>query len=163
MNYPLSSAHYSGFLLSDRIEDTWSPGPILLRETDRSYDLHERTAKFGEAVLLFVKRIPDNAVNRRLISQLVGCATSLGANYCEADEAVSRKDFCLKIAICRKEARETQFFLRMMATAEDRFKDEARKLWREARELHLIFCAILRNSKGTSYKMSKYQMPNTNE
>jgi four helix bundle protein len=163
MNYPLSDPSYSGFILSDGTEYISSPVPLFLREINGRYDLHERTARFGEAVLLFVKRVPENSVNRRLISQLVGCATSLGANYCEADEAVSRKDFCQKIAICRKEARETQFFLRMMATAEDRFKDEARKLWREARELHLIFCAILRNSKGNSYKMTKYQMPNTNE
>ena len=147
--YPISSSFYSGFVFQEE------PGHLLnsaANVQDRNYDLHERTARFGEAVLRFVKKLPDNAVNRRLVSQLVGAATSLGANYCEADEAVSRKDFCLKISVCRKEARETQFFLRMIATAEERYKNEVRSLWREARELHLIFCAILRNSKGTSYK-----------
>ena len=149
IQYPISSAFYSGFSLNE--------GPLLSSERPqvppvRNYDLHERTARFGEAVIRFVKRLSDNAVNRRLVSQLVGAATSLGANYCEADEAVSRKDFCQKISICRNEAREVQFFLRMLATAEESFKSELRILWREARELHLIFCAILRNSKGTSYK-----------
>ena len=148
--YPSSSSFYSGFCFHEE-----SNGGVPLGQSlpqDRKYDLHERTARFGEAVLRFVKKLPDNAVNRRLVSQLVGAATSFGANYCEADEAVSRKDFCLKISVYRKEARETQFFLRMIATAEERFRDEVRSLWREARELHLIFCAILRNSKGASYK-----------
>jgi four helix bundle protein len=148
--YPSSSSFYSGFILREEssVQDRTSDGI----PTARNYDLHERTARFGESVLRFVKKLPDNAVNHRLVSQLVGAATSLGANYCEADEAVSRKDFCLKISVCRKEAREAQFFLRMTATAEEKFKEEIRVLWREARELHLIFCAILRNSKGASYK-----------
>ena len=146
----------SGGLNSDGITDEWSSGGesslFILREGDRKYDLEERTAKFGEAVIRFLKKVPENAVNYRLISQLVGCSTSLGANYCEADEAVSRKEFCLKISTCRKEARETKFFLRMIATAEEKYREEARALWREANELHLIFCSIHRNSKGTSYK-----------
>src|SRR5688572_22318062 len=149
--YPSSSSFYSGFCFREE-DSSFSPDLPEANGRARNYDLHERTARFGEAILRFVKKLPDNAVNRRLVSQLVGAATSLGANYCEADEAVSRKDFCLKISVCRKEARETQFFLRMIATAEDRYKNEVRSLWREARELHLIFCAILRNSKGTSYK-----------
>lgn len=148
--YPLSPSFYSGFELREETANgsAHSGGSLSFRK----YDLHERTARFGEAVLCFLKKVPDNAINRRLVSQLVGASTSIGANYCEADEAVSRKDFCLKISICRKEAREAQFFLRMMATAEERYKDEVRTLWREARELHLIFCAIHRNSKGASYK-----------
>jgi four helix bundle protein len=79
-----------------------------------------------------------------LINQLVGAGTSVGANYCEADDAVSRKDFKNKIGICRKEARETKFFLRMVATAEPGLKTEARILWQEAKELHLIFSKIWR-------------------
>ena len=108
------------------------------------YNLEERTALFGEAIILFAKKIPQNAVNNRLISQLVGAGTSVGANYCEADDGVSKKDFKVKIGTCRKEARETKFFLRMVATAEPQLKPEARILWQEAKELHLIFCAIWR-------------------
>jgi four helix bundle protein len=109
----------------------------MLREENgdpvRRYDLAERTARFGEAI-----------VNRRLIDQLVGAGTAIGANYCEADDGVSRRDFHNKIGTCRKEAKETKFFLRMIGTAEEDLRDEARALWKEARELHLIFCAIFR-------------------
>jgi four helix bundle protein len=110
----------------------------------RVYDLEERTAVFGEAIIRFAKKIPQNAVNNRLISQLVGAGTSVGANYCEADDGVSRKDFKNKISTCKKEARETKFFLRMIATSEPELKSEARVLWQEAKELHLIFSAIWR-------------------
>ena len=126
---------------------------MLLREDSpvplqRPYDLEERTALFGEAVIRFVRKIPQNAVNSRLISQLVGAATSIGANYCEADNGVSGKDFRNRIGTCRKEARETKFFLRMIAAADDRLAPEARRLWREAKELHLIFSAIFLKRKS---------------
>ena len=81
-----------------------------------------------------------------LISQLVRAGTSVGANYCEADDAVSKKDFKNKIGTCRKEARETKLWFRMIAAAEPELKMEARKLWQEAKELHLIFAAIWRKS-----------------
>jgi len=112
------------------------------------FDLEERTAKFGEAIIRFVKKMPDNSTNCRIISQLVGCGTSIGANYCEADDAVSKKEFLTKIGTCKKEAKETKFFLRMAGTAEPSLKEEARNLWREARELHLIFCKIYRSGRG---------------
>ncbi len=110
------------------------------------YDLEERTARFGEEVIRFVKKIPFNAANNRLIDQPVGAATSDGASYCEADDGVSRADFRHRIGICRKEARETKFFLRMISTAEPGLKPEARELWKEARSLHLIFSRIWRNT-----------------
>jgi len=107
-------------------------------------DLMERTAEFGEAIIRFSKKIPHSAENTRLISQLVGAATSIGANYCEADDSVSGKDFKKSIGTCRKESKETMFFLRMVAASEASLKDEARALWREAKELNLIFGAIWR-------------------
>ena len=107
-------------------------------------DLGERTAQFGEAVIRFAKRIPRNPVNNRLIDQLVGAGTSVGANFCEADNSVSGKDFKQRIGTCRKESKETMFFLRMVATAEESLASEARSLWREAKELNLIFGAIWR-------------------
>jgi len=108
----------------------------------RRFDLEERTAKFGEVVIKFAKLIPFNAVNRPLIDQLVRSGTSIGANYCEADDAETRRDFRHKVGICRKEARETKYWLRMVAVSEPELVDSARKLWREAKELHLIFAAI---------------------
>ena len=109
------------------------------------YDLEERTARFGEAVIDFAKQIPQDAVTNRLISQLVGAATSVGANYVEADDAVSKKEFLKSIGTCRKEARETKHFLRMIVRAVPELKLQARAIWLEAKELHLIFSKIWRN------------------
>jgi four helix bundle protein len=92
------------------------------------YDSEERTSVFGEMVIAFAKKIAWNPVNNRLIAQLVGAATSVGANYCEADDGVSRADFRHRIGICRKEARETKFFLRMVVSSEPGLKPEAREL-----------------------------------
>ena len=111
-----------------------------------AFDLEERTARFGEAVIHFARAVAKNPVSTPLISQLVRAGTSVGANYCEADDAVSKKDFKNKIGICRKEARETKLWLRLIAAAEPDLKTEARKLWQEAKELHLIFAAIWRKS-----------------
>ena len=108
------------------------------------FDLEERTARFGEAVVRFAKKIPMNPRNNRLIDQFVCAGTAIGANYCEADDSVSKREFKHKIGTCKKEARETKFFLRMIAASEERLKPEARELWQEAKELHLIFSAIYR-------------------
>ena len=108
------------------------------------FDLEERTAVFGEAIVRFAKSIPRSRTNNRLIDQLVGCGTSVGANYCEANERVSKKDFRNTIGRCVKEAKETKYFLRLIAAAEPKLADDARGLYREAKELHLIFAAIYR-------------------
>jgi len=110
----------------------------------KTYDLEERTANFGEQVIDFLKTLPKNAISIPLISQLVRSATSIGANYMEADGAESRKDFMHKIAICKKEAKETRHWLRMIAKANADRAPEARELWKEANELALIFSAIIR-------------------
>ncbi|MGB8368145.1 MAG: four helix bundle protein [Limisphaerales bacterium] len=111
------------------------------------YDLEERTARFGEAIIRFSRKIPWSPVNNRLIDQLVGAGTSVGANYCEADDGVSKADFKHRIGTCRKEARETKFFLRMVAVAEPDLKAEACEIWREAHSLHRIFSHIWRSTK----------------
>jgi len=120
--------------------------PVENGSTDHPFDLEERTARFGEAVIRFCKKVPVGPGNNRLIGQLVGCSTSIGANYCEANEGVSKKDFKNTIGRCVKEAKETKFFLRMMATSEPELAEEARQLYREAKELHLIFASIFRKS-----------------
>ncbi len=114
----------------------------------QKYDLEERTAKFGEAAIRLAKKLPLSPVNTPLISQIVRAATSVGANYAEADDAESKKDFLHKIGTCRKEARDTKHWLRMLATAEPSRKAELRALWQEARELHLIFAAIVRKGRS---------------
>ena len=134
-----------------RVEDwVWNDGAGVVREepdTKRVYDLEERTARFGEAIIDFAKTIPQNPVTNRIITQLIGAGTSVGANYVEADDAVSKKDFLKSIGTCRKEARETKHFLRMSACAVPELKPQARKLWMEASELHLIFSRIWRGRK----------------
>ena len=112
--------------------------------TRHPFDLEERTAIFGEAIVRFSKKIPRDPTNNRLIDQLVGCGTSVGANYCEANEGVSKKDFRNIIGRCVKEAKETKHFLRMIAASEPKLAAEGRELYREAKELHLIFATIFR-------------------
>ena len=112
------------------------------------YDLEERTAKFGENIITFCKKVPKTPITVPLITQLVKAGTSVGANYCEADDAESSKDFVHKIGICKKEARETKHWLRTIAVAVPELKEEAKILWQEAKELHLIFNAISRKTKN---------------
>src|SRR4051812_23500565 len=83
------------------------------------FDLAERTARFGEAIIRFVGRSRPTLATRPLLSQLVRCATSIGANYGEADDAGSKKEFRFRISLCKREARETQYWLRMLAAALD--------------------------------------------
>ena len=108
------------------------------------FDLEERTARFGESIIAFARTVPRDVVTETLICQLVRAGTSIGANYVEADDADSRKDFRFKIGLCRRESRETKHWLRMIASASPGLRDSAKPLWREAQELNLIFSAIRR-------------------
>ena len=112
----------------------------------QKYDLEERTAKFGENIIKFAKLIPRNTITIPLISQLVRSGTSIGSNYCEADCAESKKDFVHKLGICKKEAKETKHWLRMINTAIQDLEDEIIKLTKEANELRFIFLAIIKKS-----------------
>jgi four helix bundle protein len=133
VEYPEANGHSWGIA-----EDATAPR--------HAFDLEERTAIFGEDIIRFLKKVPRGPQNDRLIDQLVGCGTSVGANYCEANESISKKDFRNIIGRCRKEAKESKFFLRMVATSEPTLAAEARTLYREAKELHLIFCSIYRKT-----------------
>jgi len=111
-----------------------------------AYDLEERTALFGESVIEFCLTLSLNPIASPLITQFVKSATSIGANYGEADEAESKSDFRHKIAICRKESKETKHWCRLMAKACASQARHLRTLWKEAHELHLIFCKIIRTT-----------------
>lgn len=89
--------------------------------SNKIYDLEERTARFGEDIIRLTRTLPLNSVNSPLISQLIRSGTSIGANYMEADGAESKKDFLHKIALCKKESKETMHWLRMMSTASKSF------------------------------------------
>jgi four helix bundle protein len=145
-NHPVAMARGGGAAYPETNGRSWSvedDGGITSRHP---FDFEERTAVFGENVIRFLKKVPRGPDNNRLIDQLVGCGTSVGANYCEANEGLSKKDFRNIIGRCKKEAKESKFFLRMIAASEPRLADEARVLDREVNELHLIFCSIYRKT-----------------
>ncbi len=112
-----------------------SSNNLIIKPKD-NYDLEERTAKFAENV----------PVNTRIISQLVGAAGSIGANYCEATEAESRKDFIHKIGICKKEIKETRHWLRLLAMSNPEQENKITTLSKEVQELLLIFSKISRSA-----------------
>ncbi len=109
--------------------------------------MEERTAKFGEDIIKLCKKLPKGTIMDPLVTQLVKAGTSVGANYCEADDAESGKDFKHKIGICKKETREAKHFIRMIVVVVPDLKEEGRKLWHEAKELNLIFNSIFRKIK----------------
>ncbi len=110
------------------------------------YDLEERTAKFGESIIRFCKSVKLDTISQPMVSQIVRSATSIGANYMEANGASSRKDFKNKIFICKKEAQETKHWLRMLSVCTDKAED-LRIFWKEAQELTLIFQTIAASIK----------------
>ncbi len=114
-----------------------------------AYDLEERTARFGENVIVFCRSIKQDVVSHPLISQIVRSATSVGANYMEANGASSRRDFKNKIHICKKELQESKHWLRMIAVAVPERKEDARLLWKESQELTLIFGKIVSSLKNS--------------
>src|SRR3990167_9371928 len=115
----------------------------MSNEEKPKYDLEERTAKFGEDIIEFCKKVPLNPITIPIVTQLIKAGTSVGANYNEADCAETKKDFEHKIGICKKESKESRHWLRMIAKAVPELKEESRKLWKEANELNLIFSSIV--------------------
>ena len=121
-------------------------------QKEKLFPLEGRTARFGEAVINFCKVLAPTHVNRPLISHLIRSATSIGANYAEANAASSKKDFSNRILLCKRESQETKHWLRMIATAQPEQKEKLRELWQECQELTFIFGKItstLRRSDST--------------
>ncbi len=117
------------------------------------YDLEERTAIFGEKIIDFVRVLPKNEINKSLVSQIVRSSTSIGANYMEANEASSRKDFKNKITICKKESNETKHWLRMISRANEEKRGDCVSLWKESHELTLIFAKIVKSCDNKNYEI----------
>lgn len=109
--------------------------------------MEERTAKLGETVIDLVKTMKLSPINSRIINQLVGSTGSIGANYCEATESESKKDFIHKMGIARKEIKETLHWLRLLARAENDSKEKIREVYSETKQILLIFSKIIRSSK----------------
>lgn len=111
------------------------------------YDLEDRTKLFSKNIIELLRKIKKDEINRSLISQLIRSATSIGANYREANNASSRKDFRNKIFICKKEIQETKYWIEIIAETNPEAKEELRKLWKETHEFTLIFNKISRSLK----------------
>ena len=114
----------------------------------KNYDLEERTAVLGENTIKLVRNLRATLTTEPIMKQLVRSATSIGANYMEANGASSKKDFLNKIYICKKESQETKHWLRMLSVALPEKKDRLRLLWQETQELTFIFHKIATSSKS---------------
>ena len=118
------------------------------KRENKQYDLEERTAVFSEHIISLIKEIKRDPLTLPILSQLIRSATSIGANYREANGASSRKDFTNKIYICKKEAKETQYWLRMLSgMVQEKIKDIA-TLMQEVKELTLIFSRIVTSARN---------------
>lgn len=112
------------------------------------YDLEERTFQFAKKVRLYIKRLPKTIANLEDAKQVIKSSGSVGANYIEANESLSKKDFIMRIKICRKESKESAYFLRLIyETNPSEFEKEGKELQDEATQLTKIFSSILEKSK----------------
>ena len=117
-------------------------------ETDKpKFDLEERTFKFAKAIIDFVKKLPRNNINFEYGDQLLRAAGSQGSNYIEANESLSKKDFVMRVKICRKETKEAIYWLKLVDINTDELQQERDKHIQEATELMKIFGAILEKCK----------------
>ena len=117
-----------------------------LNQNSKPYDLEERTFQFEKASRVFVKQLPRTISNVEDVKQFVRASGSIGANYIEANEAIGKKDFAMKIKICRREAKENGYWLRLIE-ADGKLQTEQARLLSEAGELTKIFGAIVRKSE----------------
>jgi four helix bundle protein len=118
------------------------------KQNSKPYDLEERTFQFAKNVRAFVKKLPKTISNIEDIKQLVKASGSVGAKHIEANEALGKKDFLLRIKICRKEAKESRYWLRLIDTdANSDLENERKDLENEATELMNIFGSILRKTE----------------
>ncbi len=115
-------------------------------DNKKLYDLEDRTLAFTKAVRCFIKLLPRTMANIRDADQLIRSSGSVGANYIEANEALSKKDFLMRIKICRKEAKESKYWLQIIDISGKDAEQERLKLLKESTEFVLIFAAILRKS-----------------
>ena len=121
-----------------------------MSQFEKTYDLEERTMEFSSNLIIFCKSCVKDIVTVPLINQLIRSGTSIGANYREANGASSKKDFQNKIFICKKEAKETLYWLELIGKAidDEKLKKHCRDLWQEAKEFILIFGKIAYSTKN---------------
>lgn len=116
----------------------------MIQNTSKVYDLEERTSLFAKNIALFCKKLPKTISNVEYLKQLIRSSGSVGANYIEANEALSKKDFLMRIKICRKEAKESAYWFNLIIETNDQsFTKEDLSLLNESLELKKIFSAII--------------------
>jgi len=113
----------------------------------KPYDLEERTFQFARTVLGFVKVLPKTAINSEIVKQVIRSSGSVGANYIEANESLSKKDYAFRVKICRKEVKETLYWLKLLDIKDEALIKTQRVLISEATELMKIFGSIIEKVK----------------
>ena len=116
-------------------------------QNTKKYDLEDRTLEFGKRIIRLSKELQKNTINYNLVNQLSRSGTSMGANYREANETETKKDFLFRMRICRKEGKETIYWLNLIIEANPEFTERIKPLLRETTELVKIFAAIIEKSK----------------
>src|SRR3989339_854206 len=116
-------------------------------ENNRVYDLEERTSEYAKRVIRLCRSLPQDSINNRLTGQVVGSAGSIGANYREANDALGKKDFILRLKIARREAKECQHWLELVLEASFNKEIEIRPLVKECEELKNILSSIIIKSE----------------
>ena len=116
-------------------------------ENSKHYDLEERTLRFAKDVIEFASALPRTTANIELIKQVIRSSASVGSNYIEANEALGKKDFAMRVKICRKEAKESGYWLRLIEIDEERAEERRQLLINEATELMKIFGSIVQKTK----------------
>lgn len=120
---------------------------MIKAQTTKHYDLEDRTLEFSKNLIRLAKELPKNTINFNLIDQVIRSGMAMGANYREANETETKKDFCFRIRICRKEGKETIYWLNLIIEANPEFEERIQPLLQETTELIKIFAAILEKSK----------------
>jgi len=115
----------------------------MVLDKGKIYNLEERTLEFAKGIIRLCKKLPKDVINLKLIDQVVRSSGSVGANYREANEASSKKDFAYRIKVTRKECKETTYWLELIKEANPDFKKEIDFNLEESRELRNIFSSIL--------------------
>jgi four helix bundle protein len=118
----------------------------MSKSPDSKYDLEDRTFEFARDITAFISQVPKSLTNIEVCRQLIRSGGSIGANYIEANESLGKKDFRMRIKICRKESKEARYWLRLVDCDSD-LEEKRVSLVREATELMKIFGSILEKSK----------------
>ena len=117
------------------------------RANSKQYDLEERTLKFAKDVIELVNSLSKTLANVEIMRQVIRSSGSVGANYIEANEALSRKDFAMRVKVCRKEAKGSRYWLKLLETEGDDEEERRQSLIGESTELMRIFGSIVEKSK----------------